>query len=219
MYTLCWSPKGGSGTTVVAATLAVLAARRAPTVIVDLGGDIGAALGVDVSGSPGVGDWLCSSGAPATRLWQLAHTCSGRGGHDLCLVPQGAMPPGSHLTDLAAERLATAAAQHHGHVVIDAGRILPQGPLLECASRSLLIVRPCYLALRRACSSSSGRSDLVLITEPRRTLSRHDVEHALGEPVVAELPWDPAVARAVDAGLLAMRVPSATARVLGRLLS
>ena len=42
---------------------------------------------------------------------------------------------------------------------------------------------------------------VVLIDEPGRALTSRDVEHALGVPVVAEARLDPAVARAVDAGL------------------
>jgi hypothetical protein len=33
------------------------------------------------------------------------------------------------------------------------------------------------------------------------------VEHALDAPVVAEVPYDPSVARAVDSGMLAGRLP------------
>ncbi|MGD9997269.1 MAG: hypothetical protein AB7R77_02885 [Ilumatobacteraceae bacterium] len=218
MYTLCWSPKGGSGTTVVASTLAVIAARRGPTVAIDLGGDVVAALGADAAESAGAGDWLCTSGAPAARLWQLAQPCAVDDDLDLRVVRAGAMPAGERLVELASERLAAAAASHDAHVVIDAGHVIPDGPLLQCAARALMIIRPCYLAMRRACAVGTGGSDVVLITEPGRALGRKDVERGLGGPVVAELPWDPAVARAVDAGLLRCRVPTGAARALGGLV-
>jgi hypothetical protein len=57
---------------------------------------------------------------------------------------------------------------------------------------------------------------VVLLTEPGRSLSRHDVEDCIGAPVVAEVAVDPAVARAVDAGLLASRLPRGLERELGR---
>jgi hypothetical protein len=218
MYTLCWSPKGGSGTTVIAAVLAVLAARRGPAVVIDLGGDIATALGGDDGGSVGVGDWLCTSGAAPARLWQAARSCGAGDDLDLRVVPQGSMPAGVHLVDLAAERLAAAATAHDAHVVVDAGRVAPHGPLVECAHRSLLVIRPCFLALRRAGTAHAAGSDVVLVNEPGRSLHRRDVELALGAPVVAEMPWDPALARAVDAGLLRCRVPSAAARALHHLL-
>jgi hypothetical protein len=218
MYTICWSPKGGSGTTVVATLLALLAARHRPTIVVDLGGDVGTALGADPCSSGGVGDWLCTSGAPDGRLWQLAQPCEPADASDLRVVPQGSMPAGDRLVDLAAERLAAAAAAHDGHVVIDAGRVLPDGPLLDCAARSLMVIRPCYLALRRASALGPTGSDIVVVAEPGRCLSRHDIELSLGARVVAELPWDPGIARAVDAGLLRRRVPGIAGRALGGLL-
>ncbi|MGH9153294.1 MAG: hypothetical protein ACRD03_13055, partial [Acidimicrobiales bacterium] len=60
MLVACWSVKGGSGTTVVAAALAmVLASADAKGVtLVDLGGDLPAALGVPEPAGPGVGEWL-----------------------------------------------------------------------------------------------------------------------------------------------------------------
>ena len=42
MY-LCWSAKGGSGTTVIAAALALVLSQRGATTVVDLAGDLPAA--------------------------------------------------------------------------------------------------------------------------------------------------------------------------------
>jgi hypothetical protein len=52
------------------------------------------------------------------------------------------------------------------------------------------------------------------VREPGRALTRRDVEEVLGVPVRAEVDVDPAVARAVDAGLLASRLPRALERGL-----
>ncbi len=64
---LCWSVKGGSGTTVVAAALATLLARRAAAWFVDLAGDgpavFGMAPGVD---STGVHEWMTSAAVTST---------------------------------------------------------------------------------------------------------------------------------------------------------
>lgn len=160
MYTLCWSVKGGSGTTVVAAALAILAARRSPTTLVDLGGDCAPTLGSVTPSGPGVGDWLAMPSAPPERLWQLAHQCPG----DLQLIHAGAMPTGAELTDLAVERLAAAAAATDQHVIIDAGPMLPTDAMLRCAQRPLLVVRPCYLALRRATAIGDTTSGVVVVT-------------------------------------------------------
>ena len=61
---------------------------------------------------------------------------------------------------------------------------------------------------------SLAASGIVLVHEPGRALTARDVERSLGAPVVAELHYDPAVARAVDAGLLAARLPRSLAHSL-----
>src|SRR5918993_2143833 len=60
MLFACWSSKGGAGTTVVAAALAVLLAERCPAgaLIADLAGDVPAALGVAEADGPGLAGWL-----------------------------------------------------------------------------------------------------------------------------------------------------------------
>jgi hypothetical protein len=183
--------------------------------LIDLGGDCAAALGTITPEGPGVGEWLATSGAPADRLWQLAHQC----GPDLQLIHPGAMPPGAEFTELAAERLAAAAASASPHIVIDAGSVHPADVLHRCAAQSLLVIRPCYLALRRAVAIGPTASGVVVIAEPGRCLSKLDIERALGLNIVAELPWDPGVARAVDAGLLLARLPSSISRPLERVRS
>ena len=65
-----------------------------------------------------------------------------------------------------------------------------------------LVLRNDYLSLRRALTALHTTTGIVLITEPHRSLERRDVEEVLGRPLVAELHLDPAIARAVDAGLL-----------------
>jgi hypothetical protein len=86
------------------------------------------------------------------------------------------------------------------------------------AAQSLIVARPCYLALRRAVRCTGLATGSVLVREPSRALSAIDVAHAIGAPVVAELVWDPAVARAVDSGMLAARLPLSLVKPLQRLL-
>ena len=56
MITVCWAAKGGSGTTVVAAAMAI--AATTPTLLIDLAGDVPAVLGIPEPDGPGVFDWL-----------------------------------------------------------------------------------------------------------------------------------------------------------------
>jgi MinD-like ATPase involved in chromosome partitioning or flagellar assembly len=198
---VCWSSKGGSGTTVVSAALALVAARSRSTLLVDLHGDLPAALGMAEPSGPGVGDWLASPTADTAALLGL-------------MVP---VTDGLHLLPLGCplERPATArwgalaAALGHAdrQVVVDAGLGEPPRTLLTDGTQSILVVRPCYLAIRRTVAVTTRVDGVVLVLEPGRALGRKDVEHAVGAPVVAEVPFDPAVARAVDAGLLSARLP------------
>jgi hypothetical protein len=75
---------------------------------------------------------------------------------------------------------------------------------------TLLVIRPCYLALRRAlnlglCAAASG---VVVVTEPGRALGCEDVAAVTGLPVIATIPLRADIARVVDAGVLADRLPN-----------
>lgn len=209
MLVTCWSVKGGSGTTVVAAALAVLLARRLAdgALLVDAGGDLGCVLGLPEPGGPGLADWLRSpteiDGAALDRLTVPA-------GPGLTLVPRGAgdLPAGQ------VDRLLDALAPRPV-VVVDAGPPSPFATELAAKSTlSLLVLRPCYLALRRALAAPVRPSGVVVIEEPQRSLDVTDIETVLGVPVHAVVPWDAAIARAVDAGLLGARLPRPLAAAL-----
>lgn len=204
---LCWSAKGGSGTTVVSAALALLLSQRCAALLVDLAGDSPAALGIPEPAGPGVADWLGSATADATALQRLAVPAT----DTLRLIPRGSTPIGS-VTPARWGHLV--AALGHDEVVVDAGTGGPPPALVAAATHSLLVTRPCYLSLRRAVATEVQPTGIVLVHEPGRALTARDVEHALGAPVVAELQYDPAVARAVDAGLLAARLPRSLAHSL-----
>lgn len=200
MYTICWSPKGGSGTTVVASTIALW--HEGPHTLIDLAGDLPAVLGLN-DGGQGIFDVL----ANATSLSVLhevsiaideRHSLIRRGGEQ-------AVPP-ERWHELALHLSST------GSYTIDAGTLTSANdvpmPLLQQADQRLMVLRPCYLALRRARLISHFNPDgIILVDEPGRSLSAHDVANCLDTPVIAQIPCDPRVARAVDAGLLAIRPP------------
>ena len=215
MLIACWSPKGGSGTTVVSTALAlVLSASTGPTLLADLAGDVPAALGLSRSDGPGLADWLTAGpDVPDDALARLEVGVGPR----LRLLPRGAADPEAAEPGRASA-LAAALAADRRSVVADCGRAAT-GPglvLAAGASVSLLVLRPCYLALRRAQAAPIRPSGVILITEEGRSLTRRDVEEVLGVPVRAEIPHEPAVARAVDAGLLTTRVPRNLERPLRR---
>src|SRR5258706_6968494 len=87
MLIACWSAKGGSGVTVVAASLgAVLAGARGPTLLVDLDGDLPPALGLPDGDRPGVGDWLAAGDRVAPDALGRLEVPIGSG---LALLPVG----------------------------------------------------------------------------------------------------------------------------------
>jgi hypothetical protein len=195
---VCWAAKGGSGTTVVACALALSSARTQPTTLIDLSGDCATALGMDEPTGPGVVDWLASPTAGPTDLARLAITVR----NEVRLIPRGdGIAPDDQWARLAA------ALGGAANVIIDAGTGHPPQALHDAAEQSLLVTRPCFIAIRRAQHLQIRPTGIVLVDEPGRSLTSRDVEHALGVPVAAEVRLDPAVARAVDAGLLIARLP------------
>lgn len=227
MHTICWSPKGGSGTTVVAATIA-LASHR-PTLLIDLAGDLPACLGTAEpalsrgrrhDGPDGILDWL-RSGASPDRLDDLAQSVD----DGLHLIRRGHVdgPP------IHAERwqeLADHIAGRGDDTVIDLGTLSDgehrSGALWRTVDRRLMVIRQCYLALRTATRSpallrgdgdSPGTDGAILVTDPDRALGVADIQRCLDVPIIAVAPLDRNVSRAVDAGLMVTRRPQALLHV------
>ena len=213
MLVACWSAKGGSGTTVVAAALATELARRSASgaLLVDLDGDLPAVLGIP-DPAAGVGSWLGAGGSvPPDALARLEVPVGDR----LSLLGLGDEPPPDATR---VDVLAAVLGADPRPVVVDCGsRPGPLGaPVAAAATVSLLVLRPCYLALRRAVASPLRPSGVVLVREPGRSIGRRDVEAALGVPVRAVVGVHETIARRVDAGLLAGRLPGGLLRDLSR---
>lgn len=222
MLVSCWSAKGGSGTTVVAAALAGVLGERNDhgALLVDAAGDLPAALGLPEPDGPGLAEWLAAGAAvPADALARLELPV--RPG--VRLLPRGR---GALADPDRAEVLAALLAGDPREVVIDVGLVdaIPgQGPaadvarvLAASATESLLVSRCCYLAARRAARLSLRPTGVVLLTERSRSLGRWEMEDLLGAPVVAEVPIDAEISRAVDNGTLGRRVPRGLQRALRR---
>jgi hypothetical protein len=214
VFIACWSAKGGSGATVVAASLALVLGRSRPegALLVDIRGDAPAVLGLSEPDGAGVTEWLeAGTDVPADGLARIEHQVA----PGLALIPRGG---GSLANGERAEVFAGMLASEPRAVVVDCGRIDLEVPrvLAASATHSLLVIRACYLALRAATAAPLKPSGLVVVSEPGRALSSHDVEQVLGVPVLADVPYDPSVSRAVDAGLLVSRLPKGLARALRR---
>jgi hypothetical protein len=198
------SPKGGSGTTVTAVATAVhLAGQHGQALLVDLCGDVPAAAGISEPTGPGVGDWLNDSTADAEALVLSSTATDGS-----LLVCHAGAPVAP---DARWSALAEALSAMPMPVVVDAGTARLDPAMRRASTTVWTVVRPCYLALRRAVTMP--RPDgAVLLEETGRALTHSDVASVLGVPVVARIPVDPVVSRAVDAGLLVSRA----GRLLGR---
>lgn len=224
-----WSAKGGVGCTVVATATALGLAATTPTLIVDLAGDVAALLGrppCDV----GLAGWLDAPAPPPDALSRLEREVA----PNLALLSWGPEPDGGSESGAGesistpgrptdrAEILARLVDFDARTILVDIGvraaadgrRSLIAEHLLSLASRSTLVTRACYLAVRAA-EPWPPPDDVVLVARQGRALRADDVAAAVGAPVVAELRWDPAVARAVDAGLFGSRVPRSLRRLAG----
>lgn len=206
MLTICWAAKGGSGTTVFAVAKALAAPTS--TVLIDLAGDVMAVLGLPEPDGPGVHEWLRSD-SPAERLSRLEHDVTDR----LAVIPAG-RNPGDRVERLF--ELAAHLRRDERSVIVDAGTGRPSEALLAAADDSLLVTRACYLSLRHAVGDGIVPTGIVLVDEPGRSLRAADIEASLGAPIVNTSLLDPAIARAVDAGLLVSRLPSGWRRQLRR---
>jgi hypothetical protein len=222
MSLLCfWSPKGGSGTSVVAAACAVHAAQALGGArLVDLRGDQPAILGLAADPETGVANWIAAGPtAPTDALDRLGVEIV----PGLVLVPNGRAggvldPPAAAETGAA-----LAVALRDGPLtIVDVG--VPDTAVaravIEVADTSLMVLRECYIALRRAVGhpSLARASGLVVVQEPGRSLGPSDVAQVLARPVVTRIPTRDSIARAVDAGTLPSRLPEPLARAAAQIL-
>jgi MinD superfamily P-loop ATPase len=209
----CWSPKGGSGASVFAAACALTLARDFGNVrLADLDGDQPAILGLAADPVTGLREWLhVGIDAPIDALERLGVP----GGQGLTLLPAGrealaAIPP-----EVGAA-LGVALREGGMTTIVDVG--VPDAPaldaLLEVADATVVVLRGCYLALRRAVRmpATARATGAVLVEESGRALGSRDVADVLGVPVLASVPVRASIARVVDAGVFPVRLPETLAK-------
>lgn len=196
---VCWSPKGGSGTSVTAAVLALLISKSTETVLIDADGDQAPIFGLG-RGEVGFGDWARSERNPAS-LRRLTLPLARR----LRLVDSGA--------DIRMDAAISAAmlrdAFPESTIVIDAGASNARY-LVEAADHVLCVVRPCYLSAQRLLASSVRHDGIVFVDEPGRVLRAKDIAEVVATPIVSTIDLDPALARLIDAGRIRSRLPRST---------
>lgn len=215
MLVCFWSPKGGSGTSVIAAAAALVLAREGPARVADLSGDLSAVLGLAADPDQGLRDWLrIGPEAPTDALDRFA-VDAGRG---LALLPAGIGDVATASAEAGAALGVALQADARSTVVdvgvLAAGREPALHALVEVADASVIVVRGCYLALRRAVrlELTANATGAVFVDEGGRALGAHDVTNVLGVPVLATVSVRASTARAVDAGVLPTRLPDALGR-------
>lgn len=216
------SPKGGVGVSVIAVSVALQVSCERPVILVDFCGDVPDILGLDTPTAPGISDWLCAGNDVSTdALANLAIEVS----PGLSMIPRGTeqLDDGSSTTLVhrCAEMVGDMGA--NGFVVADVG-VLNSDPfsvgsvVATAGDRTTMVIRACYLALRRARHFPMVIDEIVEVVEGGRALSTVDIEAVLGRAVTARLPVDPAIARAVDTGLTDSRLPRKLRRLARGLL-
>lgn len=212
-----WSAKGGVGTSVTAAAVALRAAatNSSPPLLVDLAGDQPLCLGLTQASGPGVAEWShAGRSARPDSLARLIEPCPG--GIDLLARGQGPIEP-----DRMALLIQLLAVQHRP-VIIDAG-LLPGSvaatQVVLAARWSLMVTRNCFLAAVHSSHCAVLPTGVILINEAGRALTTPDLAGAIGAPVAAEIEIDPAIARATDAGTLIHRLPRSLSAAGDRILA
>lgn len=221
MLLALWSPKGGTGTSVLAAATALTLARRTGSRIADLAGDQPALLGLGSDPEHGLADWLdLGTGAPVEALDRLSSDV----GPGLHLLPRGrASDPVLAPVAAAEAGAALAVALRDGApTVADVGTAATPAAraLLEVADHSVVVLRRCYLALRRAVHTPGIRraDGVAVVEEPGRALEADEIGDVLGLKVLTHVPWKSSIANAVDAGVLVGRTPEPLSRAAHALL-
>ncbi len=209
MLLALWSPKGGSGTSVLAAACAV-ALARAPIPggcrLADLDGDQPAIFGLPKDPPTGLADWIgLAPHVPTDALDRLATEVA----PGIVLLPRGDAIAAQGAAADAGAALAVALRDAPVPTVADVGladALWARG-VVEVADHSVVVVRGCYLALRRAVQSPllEAAAGVVLVEEPGRSLGAREVTDVLGRPLLARIPLRASTARSVDAGVFASR--------------
>lgn len=184
-----WSPKGGSGTSVVAAACAVVIARSEPVRLWDRDGDQRAYFGLPDTDPAGGATWGGAEVAPGIEL--VTGDIGAGGGDDRVTVVDAGLASDETTRELIASAR----------------------PVLMVTRACYVALR------RAVRHPSLARTDgVVVVQEPGRALTPRDVAEVLGRPVVARIPASESIARAADAGVLARRCPEPLWRPVRRAL-
>jgi hypothetical protein len=204
---------------VFAAACALVLSRQYPVRLADFGGDQPAILGLPSDPAPGLGEWLAAGlHAPAGALDRIAVNVA----PNVSLLPLGErLPP--DIAPEAGAALGVVLANEPQLTVADVSHASAPAlqALVEVSDVSVVVVRDCYVALRRALRHPlvAGASGAVVMDEEGRALGATEVRDVLGLDVFTSVPLLVPIARVVDAGVLATRLPRPLEKAATRFLA
>jgi MinD-like ATPase involved in chromosome partitioning or flagellar assembly len=234
MVVTVFSPKGGSGKTMVATNLAVAAARSGRrTLLVDLDLQFGdSALTLAVTPRATIADLAASGGTiDVDKLTAFVSTDPRSG---LAVLPAPRQPEEADVVSQAVlAAVLDAARTSYQAIVIDTGPLFDSAMLtaLDQTDRLLLVCNPEVTSLKNVrigletIDRLGFAGDRVSLVANRvgapGALERSDIEHALEAAIAYELPDDPAVPAAVNRALPIVLADkkSKFSRALGKLAS
>ena len=201
--------KGGVGNT-VSALLAAASIRRSgrEVILADLTGDMGVLLGV-APDLPGITEWTATEELSPGAVSALAVDVSP--GISLLPLGNGVMDPSGLGT------LWQVLARDSRITIVDAGRGLRAFEKIQGNGvHTLLTMACCYQSMhhaRRVVGQDDVGSVIMLADNERRALGPVDIEAALSRNADAVIPFDRAISRWADSGLLLDRWAKAADRL------
>lgn len=201
-----WALKGGQGTSTTAALTAVGASADRSALLVDLCGDQTSLFRVDCH-RKGIAEWSSGDLTAMALRHQEVHVTD-----TLRLLPRGRGRIDPRRTQELLEWLVGSSQVEA--VIADAGTLDPEcdgeardyqlrRTVAQIAAASVLVTKPCYLALRRCEPNTVSLTGVVMVSDERRALGPPDIEQATGAPVLATIPQDLQFALAADGGAMA----------------
>lgn len=213
-----YGAKGGQGVTTAAAALAFEAfSPSKPGLLVGLAGDLAEVAGC--RGGTGLAD-TAASGFPPSQLAGLVIPTSTPG---IGFLPAGsgrwpdAEPPEALVGWLADNNAVVDIGAAVGDPTGDAAGRFRKGILARAECR-VLVARDCFTALKRSVGLDPRPDGILLLTSHGSSVGAEEYQRAVGAPVLASAPLDPAVHRAVDEATLHCELPQSLRSAVGELL-
>ena len=213
-----YGAKGGQGVTTAAVALAFEAfSPQRPGLLVGLGGDLAQAAGCQPG--EGLADAAGSGFAPS----QLAGLVVPTAAPGVGFLPAGSGrwpdsdPPEPLVGWLSDNSAVVDIGVAVGNPAGDEAGRFRRGVLAKADCR-VLVARDCFPAFKRSVGLDPRPDAILLVADNARSVGADEYQRAVGAPVLAVAPVDPAVHRAVDGSTLHLERPESLRDALAELL-